>query len=258
MTIDKHLSLRLKVFAFVVFLLFGATSCKKDDPQTPSQTNVIYGDTIGLPPNSMVDLDGNIYRTVLIGSQRWMTKNLKTAHYSNGDPIPYVPSNTAWAAQSSGAWSDHDNDAGYDQLTGKLYNWYTVIDPRNVCPTGWHVPTDGEWKELEETLGMPVAELDQSGSRGADINVGGMLKADGLWDSPNAGATDSVGFSALPGGNRSNDGSFFGYGSKGFWWSATAYNITFVWIRELASNNAGVYRLNTYRSIGNSIRCLED
>jgi uncharacterized protein (TIGR02145 family) len=255
---NKFVPLGPMVLVPVALILFGVAGCKKDVQETPAPTIEIYGDTIGLPPNAVADVDGNVYQTVVIGSHRWMTTDLRTAHYRNGDVIPYVADNAAWSAQLAGTWSNYDNDAAYDQVTGKLYNWYTVIDPRNVCPLGWHVPTDDEWKDLELALGMPVSDLDNTGPRGASLHVGGMLKSHVLWESPNEGATNEVGFSALPGGTRSNGGLFNGYGSRGYWWSASTNDTTTAWARELAANTAGIYRLNNLKGTGNSIRCVKD
>lgn len=243
---------------FTLVLLSGAGGCKKEVPDTPAQTVVIYSDTVGLPPNAVADVEGNVYQTVVIGTRRWMTTNLRTAHYRNGDPIPYVPDNAAWSGLSTGAWANYDNDAAYDQVIGKLYNWDAVIDSRNVCPTGWHVPTDDEWKDLELALGMPVSDLDDTGPRGSAENVGGHLKAITLWEDPNQGADDSLGFSGLPGGSRSVQGAYFSFGSHGIWWSSTPLDTDACWSRWLFNINGSISRLTISKRQGLSVRCVKD
>jgi uncharacterized protein (TIGR02145 family) len=240
--------------------LLSVPGCRKDDEPAPSsQTTVIFVDTVAVPPDAVADIDGNIYSTVVIGSQRWMSENLRTSFYANGDPIPYVPGETQWASLITGAWSNYDTDAAYDTHYGKLYNWYTVVDPRNVCPTGWHIPTDADWMELEQTLGVPVSDLDHIGFRGAAANAGGQLKAVMLWDAPNTGANDSTGFSAFPGGVRATDGTVFNFiGSAGWWWSASEQDADHAWLRQLWSNNAAINRNTGLKGNGCSVRCVED
>lgn len=161
-----------------------------------------YGNELSFTTlNLLTDIDGNTYDTVVIGTQVWMSKNLRVSKYRNGDPITTNLSNTTWQNTTSGACAVYQNSAANDSIYGKLYNWYAVADPRGLCPTGWHVPSDGEWQTLETALGMPASELNNTGGRGLSQNVGGKLKAvSPLWLSPNAGATDSSGFTGLPGG----------------------------------------------------------
>jgi uncharacterized protein (TIGR02145 family) len=218
---------------------------------------VVYVDSTDVPADAVADVDGNIYSTVVIGNQRWMAENLRTSHYTNGDPIPYVP-DAQWSLQSGGAWTNYDTDASYDELFGKLYNWYTVVDPRNVCPNGWHVPTDSDWMDLEAALGMPLSELGQYGWRGSDADIGGHLKAVTYWNTPNTGADDSSGFSAYPGGMRLFNGTFLDVGSKGVWWSSSEYSPGLAWLRELNSVNTGVSRQYHFDAQGCSIRCVHD
>lgn len=247
----------------IALCLLTLPGCQKDDNTPAPQPTVVIIDTIividtvGVAPNFVADADGNLYPTTVIGSQRWMAENLRTNHYANGDPIPYVPS-TQWSLQTNGAWTNYDTDASYDELYGKLYNGYTVVDPRNVCPQGWHVPTDTDWKGLESALGLPQSELDLYGVRGSGANVGGQLKAIALWDDPNTGANDSAGFSGYPGGERLPSGAFFDLSTKGVWWSGSEYNTGLVWLREMLNSSAGVSREYHLKAQGCSIRCVED
>ncbi len=236
--------------------LLSVVGCKKEVTEQVTQT--IYIDTAGLPPNSIQDLDGHVYSTVHIGTQRWMAENLRSVHYGNGDPIAYLSQDAPWSIATGGAWSNYATDASYDALYGKLYNWYAVIDPRNVCPAGWHVPTDADWMELEEAVGVPFAELDDVGGRGFAANAGGKLKSTALWDAPNTGANDSSEFSGYPGGCRTAAGGFTGLGSKGFWWSATEQDIIVSWSRQLYWNSGTVYRQTLGKRQGGSIRCVQD
>ena len=152
-------------------------------------TQVIFS-TATLSGGTVVDIDGNVYNTVTIGTQVWMVENLKTTKYRNGDAIPNVTGNASWVALSTGAYCWYNNDAAtYKATYGALYNWYAVGDSRNIAPSGWHVATDSEWTTLSTFLG------------GESI-AGDKLKEIGTshWLSPNTGATNSNGFTAFPGG----------------------------------------------------------
>jgi uncharacterized protein (TIGR02145 family) len=215
------------------------------------------------PPtgNNPTDVDGNTYTTVTIGSQVWIKENLKVSKYRNGDPIPTNLDNTSWQNSTTGAYAIYNNDPANNTTYGKLYNWYAVADSRNLCPTGWHVPTDGEWKTLEISLGMSAADADWSGGRGEIQNVGGKLKStSALWAAPNTGATNESGFSGLPGGLRGSDGSYSDIGKVGVWWSSTEYSApTTAWYRFLFSDYGYSYRFGTgFKRDGLSVRCLKD
>ena len=178
-----------------IMLLFTLVSCsKKDDPF--NQVNNQNAATV-------TDIDGNVYHTVTIGTQTWMVENLKTTRYRNGEAIPNITDNASWAALITCAYCDYNNIPSNSITYGKLYNWYAVNDSRNIAPMGWHVSTDAEWTTLTTFLG------------GTSI-AGGKLKENGTihWNSPNVGATNETGFSALPGGYRLNSG-FYGAGDSG-------------------------------------------
>ncbi|UCE18385.1 MAG: hypothetical protein JSV84_16255 [Gemmatimonadota bacterium] len=210
------------------------------------------------------DIDGNIYDIVKIGHQVWMAENLKVTRYRNGDPIPNITSNSEWTHMSTGAYCNYANDAHNVPVYGRLYNWYAVNDSRGLAPEGWHVPTDGEWKQLEMDLGMSQSEADDKYLRGRD--EGGKLKAtgtieggDGLWFSPNTGATNESGFSALPGGDRYGDyGPFYSMGYLARFWSSTELDGSYAWYRRLSHSNSQVYRGNYLKQDGFSVRCVRD
>ena len=221
-----------------------------------------YGNQISFTTatsSNPVDVDGNVYTTVTIGSQVWMKENLKTSKYRNGDPIPTNLTVAAWTATTTGAYAIYNNDAANNTTHGKLYNWYAVVDSRNLCPIGWHVPSDGEWKTLEISLGMSTTDADLTGGRGTAQNVGGKLKStSNLWNTPNTGATNFSGFSGLPGGTRYSDGIYYGIGLGGYWWSSAEYSSTNAWNRNLNYTNGYSARYDDLKYYGFSVRCLRD
>lgn len=206
--------------------------------------NEIILTTITLP----TDFDGNTYNTVGIGSQVWLKQNLNTSRYNDGTAIPnIITDNTTWAGLSTGARCYYNNDSvTYASTYGALYNWYTV-NTGNLCPTGWHVPTDAEWSTLTTYLG------------GSSI-AGGKLKEAGLdhWNSPNTGATNSSGFTALPGGYRGYNGAFSGVDGYGYWWSSTEGNTTIAYRIFMTYGGKQAVRIANPKYSGFSVRCLRD
>jgi uncharacterized protein (TIGR02145 family) len=196
---------------------------------------------------TMTDQQGNVYKTIVIGTQEWMAENLKTSIYRNGNPIANVTNNAQWSGLTSGAWASYNNDSQYDCPYGKLYNWYAVADPRHVCPTGWHEPTTFEWTSLTDYLG-------------GESVAGGKLKSTGFqyWSSPNMSATNESGFSGLSGGYRSFDGSFLFIGNNGYWWSSTENGVGAAWGRFLNNGNDNAIQLNYGWTDAFSVRCLKD
>ncbi len=198
-----------------------------------------------------------------------MKENLKTTHYASGTAIPLVTDSTAWAnlGYPDRAYYDYDNSALNDAIYGALYTWAGAMNGaesssanpsgvQGVCPNGWHLPSDNEWIQMEIFLGMTQTQAGAPGFRGTD--QGGQLKATTLWNSPNTGATNSSGFTALPSGYRSSNGSFLYLGSNGFWWAATEFSSSDAWSRYLSYGNAQVYRGNVYKDYGRSVRCVRD
>ena len=207
---------------------------------------------------TVMDFDGNVYQTIKIGNQWWMAENLKVTHYRNGVPIPNVTDNTAWYNLTTGAYCDYGNNVSNVATYGRLYNWYAVADARNIAPVGWHVPSDAEWKQLEMYLGMSQADADATGWRGTD--EGGKLKETGTshWVSPNTGATNESGFSALPGGYRYTDGTFNSMGYTAYFWSSTENYSLHAWYRGLNYGYSKVYRISNHKPPGFSVRCVRD
>lgn len=196
---------------------------------------------------TLTDIEGNVYQTVVIGTQEWMAENLRTSTYSNGEEIPNVTGQSEWADLSSGAWCYFDNDIQYEYPFGKMYNWYAVTDPRNVCPTGWHVPSAEEFAALSDYLG-------------GDSIAGGKLKVVGaiLWNGPNAEATNESGFSAVPGGLRNTLGNFESLGSRSFLWSTTDVGGLMGVCRLLYHDLDDFANSTKNLDCGQSIRCLRD
>lgn len=198
-----------------------------------------------------IDYDGNGYPTLTLGDQVWMAENLRVTHYSNGDAIPNVIDAIAYEALTTGAYSWYDNDQSIYSLYGALYNWYAVNDSRGLCPDGWHVPDDTEWSTLLNHLG------------GTETAAGKMKSNSDLWDSPNSEATNTSGFSGLPGGARDQNGNFSTIGISGHWWTSTEASDGFAWtyhINHAPPENYGltVRRISNYTRAGFSVRCLKD
>ena len=147
---------------------------------------------------------------------------------------------------------------------GRLYNWYAVNDSRNIAPSGWHVPSDEEWKKLEMYLGMSQEEADSWNWRGTDEGgkmktLGTIEEGDGLWYSPNTGATNESGFSALPSGLRhSFYGTFYDIGKYAHFWSSLESENNDAWSRILAYRGSDVLRINYAKQTGFSVRCIKD
>jgi uncharacterized protein (TIGR02145 family) len=188
----------------------------------------------------ITDLDGNIYHTLIIGTQTWMVENLKVTHYRNGDPIL----NTTWSNNASGAYCDYNNIQDISSIYGRLYNWYTTVDSRNLCPSGWHAPSNSEWELLIKYLG------------GVNI-AGGGLKEIGTthWAAPNTGANNLSGFTALPGGEC--HGSFDNIGTQCFFWSTSPYaDLGLAY--QLTSDYNYISWFGTNKESGFSVRCIKD
>ena len=191
------------------------------------------------------DYDGNIYTSVTIGTQTWLTTNLKTTHYTDGTIIPNLTGTTDWSTDSTGAYCWYSNNEGtYKNLYGGLYNWLAATNAHGLAPTGWKVPSLSDYQTLGTYLG------------GASV-ASGYLKETGTthWQSPNTGATNETGFTALPGGDRDINGAYNRIGTSGKWWCS---DNTTAWYRDLEFNDAGVLRVSPNKKNGLSVRCIKD
>ena len=205
------------------------------------------GSTLCPPAGTVTDYDGNVYPTVIIGTQTWMAENLKVTHYRNGIVIPNVTNNAAWAALSTGALCA--SPVADSTTYGKLYNGYAVIDSRNLCPTGWHIPSNDEWTTFQTTLGgQSVA--------GVKIKECGNTH----WYQ-NPGATNESCFTALPAGYRYwNNGNFLLPTYYEYWWSSTTYDADNTWYWDVGYYVASFGENKWYgpNKIGYSLRCLKN
>ena len=184
---------------------------------------------------------------ITIGNQNWAPKNLDVASYRNGDPIPEVQATSTWSNLTTGAWCYYENNTANGTTYGKLYNWYAVNDPRGLAPNGYHIPTDAEWTTLTSYLG-------------GTVTAGGKMKEAGTshWLSPNTNATNSSGFTGLPGGFRFTDGGFYNIGFSGYWWSSSEATTNSAWDRNLFYYEGKVYSYNRDKRAGLAVRCLRD
>lgn len=209
---------------------------------------VIFSFDVNKSISQVTDIDGNVYKTVVIGNQEWMAENLNVAHYRNGDAIYTLKEMNEKSAWESGCWCYYDNDVKNGKTYGRLYDWYAVNDKSGLAPEGWHIPSDAEWKQLIDYLG-------------GEKTAGSKLKATEIWKSPNIGATNGSGFSALPGGFLSYRQTFFSLTESSFFWSSTVSNNNkelLAWCRYLDYDKSDVIREESYKSAGLSIRCVKD
>jgi uncharacterized protein (TIGR02145 family) len=223
-------AVRFSTVAILIISILLINSCKKDEDSV------------------IKDGDGNVYTTVTIGTQVWLKENLKTTNYNDGTSIPLVTEKAVWNNLSTPAYCWYDNnEASYKSIYGALYNWYSV-NTAKLCPTGWHVPTNTEWTALVTFLG------------GENV-AGDKLRESGTahWSSPNTGATNETGFTALPGGCRF-DGNimFFNIRNSGFWWSSTEFNTTSARSMSMFSVIHGIDPWVDLKTWGFSVRCIKD
>jgi uncharacterized protein (TIGR02145 family) len=244
----------MKKLLLICSVFFLMNSCKKADEKTTKADE---------KTTSVTDIDGNVYNTVTIGTQIWMAWNLKTTKYNDGTAIPNVTDNTTWRALTTGAYCDYDNNPVNSTTYGRLYNWYVVDNNaatkvtsnggKNICPTGWHMPSDAEWTTLTTFLGDSVAA--------------GKLKETGTthWASSNIGSTNETGFNALPGGYRNSNGTYHYIVECVLWWSSTmsspddgpaAYQSP--WYRDMFAYYTFVHRDRGLERSGLSVRCIKD
>jgi uncharacterized protein (TIGR02145 family) len=232
----------------IVAISFLFTGCKKENDLVIApitfNTSVTYG--------SLTDQDGNIYKTVTVGTQTWMAENLKTTKYRNGDPIQNVADSAQWRQLTTGAYCYYDNDERYGDAYGCLYNWYAVNDSRNLAPSGWHIPTDAEWAFLNNSLG------------GEDVAANKLKEAGTTHWGWGNNSTNESGFTALPGGSRVN---YFLWGATvpthyeylglyGFWWTPTEATSNYFYHHFIASEVS--IRSESSKDSGMSVRCVKD
>lgn len=209
------------------------------------------------------DIEGNIYPVIKIGSQVWMSENLRTSIYNNGDSIRTTSPSTLDITTENAPryqWVYIDNESNLETY-GRLYTWYAATDKRNICPAGWHLPSDAEWTTLTDYL-----TNNGYGYKDSKSEISKSMASTSGWTTNtiegNAGnnqmSNNSSGFSAFPGGYRYGIGSFNGLGSYSYWWSTTEVYSTAAWYRNLSDQRNDIFRENSNKQNGLSIRCLKD
>lgn len=231
----------LTVSATGIVCLLLVLSCQKEETDT------------------VTDVDGNVYKTISIGGNIWMAENLRTTKFRDGTAIPLVTGEAEWAALTGAAYCWPENNASNKGTLGGLYNGYAVFETRGLCPAGWHIPTDGDWIDLELELGLPQAEAYLDAIRGEDQNVGGKLRATINWDASSAVADNSSGFSAYGTGYRRPPGELTEYRKwTGYLTTTPAILPGNYWMRYLGYNIKGIDRHERDRQYGYSVRCVKD
>jgi uncharacterized protein (TIGR02145 family) len=227
----------LRFLILGIILLKLLTACRSSD-------TVIYP----YPPAEVSDWNGNSYKTVIIGSQAWLSENLRSTSYRNGDPVSFADSDSAWKHTTEGAWCRYEGQNANEFRYGLLYNGMVINDSRQICPDGWHIPSEKEWYSLTTSLG-------------GEHNAGIHLKEQGTshWAPPNEGSDDASRFNALPAGYRNDEGT---YGNRHFstiFWSSDAVDPNHQWYHYLYYNYQGMYK-DYFHDIrhGFSIRCIWD
>ncbi len=229
---------------------------------------IAYGAGTITPPwicgtSTITDSDGNIYNTVLIGTQCWMKENLATTKYNNSIDIPLVTDGSAWAALTTPAYCWYNNDqATYAATYGALYNWYTV-NTGNLCPTGWHIPNNDEWQVLTDFIsdGGSVNGNKLKSCRQINSPLGENCSTTEhpRWDEHNIQyGTDNFNFSGLPGSYRGQNGLFNYIGAFALWWSITESSTNFAWYTLLYHQYNTFTKHPDLKVRGHSVRCIKD
>jgi uncharacterized protein (TIGR02145 family) len=235
----KYMKKKNKIWIYLLIvmgvLLMLTNSCKR--PKFNS----------GLTYGTITDQNGNVYKTITIGTQTWMAENLRTTKFNDGTDIPLVKDKNTWSNLKTSGCCFYNNNPINKSTYGVLYNWYTV-NTGKLCPTGWHVPTNDEWQTLIDYLG-------------GKIMAGGKLKEASMrhWDKPNTSATNESGFTGLPGGVRYGDsGTFVFVGEFGYWWSSERYDTYNAWYVDLYYENSLFLDSYGNKNTGFSVRCVRD
>ena len=234
----------------ITLIILSMFSCKKDEVETPS--NPLNGRTTAVfnpdkTYGTMSDIDGNIYKTIVIGNQTWMAENLRVTKYNNGVSIPNITENAEWASLTTGAFCNYNNTSDLDTIAtyGRLYNWYAVADTRQIAPEGWRVPSTADWNELIDLLG-------------GDTIASNALKEIGTthWEDPYE-SSNSSGFTAIPNGRRylSKDMNHIGFYCT--YWTATEASLTHAGFLYLFYHSSRVNKGVNYKPNGYAVRLIK-
>lgn len=230
------------IILIITCVLLITGSCERIDNQ--SYDEILF--TPGLSYETLKDIDGNVYKTIQIGTQIWMAENLKVSNYSDGTPITLLSEPSQWKESLTGAYCKNSDVYGF------FYNYYAAVDKKNICPAGWHLPDNSDWTKLGIFLG-------------GESVAGDKLKESGIvhWGNHNTRATNESGFTALPGGLRDHLGSIYSLGNSeggaGYWWSATETDAVYAWHYSLGGEASYVFKSPfSVKNSGFSIRCIKD
>ena len=249
-----HLSNRTSILILVTLIAVANVTvrsqgsdhtCGTPDVHNP---NVVYGQA--------TDIDGNVYKTVVVDSMIWFAENLKATRFQNGDTIPNVSNAAEWSALKGPGMCSYQNDPTFDCPYGKLYNYYVATDERNPCPAGWRVPSMADFRRL-----INYYDANANGGISLPNSAGGFLKSAGtsLWRSPNTNATNTSGFSGIPSGGRNNSGAFsITNNSAAAYWSTSLVGPRMGFFLELAYPQDYAVRNAYWAEYGSCIRCVTD
>lgn len=218
---------------------------KKSEPQeVPAE----YG--------TVTDRQRNVYGTVKIGDQWWMTENLRVKVFNDSTPVSEVLSadiDSSWSKAKGPAFCD------MDKRYGLHYNWYVVSGNKQIAPAGWHVPTDEDWKILEKFLGMENDAVENTGWRGTNEGEQLITKASKGWPTTSVPfGSDRTGFSALPGGCKTFNGTPGEVAFAGYWWCNSTMGSREGWYRNISASSKTIFRYHTDKRYGMSIRCVKN
>ena len=267
MQIKKSNIIMFYSFSLTIIITFLLFSCKKEGKKYNTHNQIVKTEitdkknnainfsssikSIGQFGNGVTDIEGNVYKTVIIENQEWMAENLKVTKYNDGTKINIEPNSNNWSTNNQPTYCFFNNDSTYNSKYGNLYNWYVIKDEvninKNVCPIGWHVPSEIDWNILINYLG------------GEKI-AGGKLKEIQItsWNQTNENTTNSSLFTALPSGYRNNGGNFGSIGNYGYWWTSTELNSIDAYYKGMYSNSESISTNNSNKKLGLSIRCIKD
>jgi uncharacterized protein (TIGR02145 family) len=236
------------IVLIILSIFLTISSCKKKPTPVPDAER-----------GTVADAEGNVYGTIKIGNQWWMTENLKAKKYQDGTSIKLISNAVDWQQDTTGSYCEHTNDAA----PGLLYNWYAISNSKSIAPKGWRIPSDEDWKELEKAMGMSAHEANKTSWRGS--KEGDKLKIENsdqnmFWQPyGEIWATNESGFKAMAGGYRMFDG---GWGesspkTKAFFWSSSIQNGQ-VWYRYLDYQRSQIFRYHGPKAYGFSVRCIKN
>jgi uncharacterized protein (TIGR02145 family) len=247
--------LHLRTIALQAVIVFVSISGNAQVNKTTTATTDNNTADKNLAP--VYDLDSNKYTVLKIGKQYWFRENLRTSQYNDTTRIATGLADGAWKETKSGAYAIYENNTRYEAEYGKLYNGYAVRTGK-LCPKGWRIPTDNDWKELELFLGVPASEIERTGERGA---VADKLKTTEGWKASSYTNNNATDFSIKPAGARLDNGEFTTLTQYGNFWTSTVYDdrygLLYLWNHHVHYNTHAVGRIYTLANNGYSCRCIK-